>query len=173
MWRYCSHLSQVNRSKMATVDSYSFGSPFSSACSLMLLSTIDKFNIEDSPTMFCTRAAYPGAVNHCFDCFLGRRCWFCLHFKTWFAPFELHINFGLHLEGKASGRRTYVSCGRTWGRFILIGNRTAIYSISECQKIRSGISARALASISRKPLIATTTCPSKEDCHCITLASSS
>ena len=58
----------------------------------------------------------------------------------------------MHLESKASGRRTCVSCGGTWGRFILIGNRTATYSISECQKICSGISARHMASILRKPL---------------------
>ena len=41
---------------------------------------------------------------------------------------------------------------RNMGRFILIGNRTVIYSISECQKIRSGNSARPMASILRKPL---------------------
>ena len=53
---------------------------------------------------------------------------------------------------RTSGSRTCVSCGRTWGRFMVIGNRTATYSISECQKIRSGISARPMTSISRKPL---------------------
>ena len=55
------------------------------------------------------------------------------------------------LPSKAS-RRTCVSCVGTWGRYILIGNRIAIYSISEGQKIHSGISARPMASILRKPL---------------------
>ena len=48
--------------------------PFYRACSLVSLSAIDEFDVEDSPTMFCTSAAYPGAADHCLECFLGRRC---------------------------------------------------------------------------------------------------
>ena len=81
--------------------------------------TLGPGSVEDS-------AAYPGAADHCLDCFLGRRCWFCLLFKTRFAPFKLHVTFGLHLESKVSGR-TCVSCGGTWGRYILIGSRTAAF----------------------------------------------
>lgn len=45
------------------------GLPFSCTCSLVPLSTIVKFIVKDSTTMFCTSVAYPGAVDHCPDCY--------------------------------------------------------------------------------------------------------
>ena len=93
---------------------------------------------------------YVGAAGHSIGCFLGHSCWFCLLFRTWFVGFKLHGNFGLHLESRASVRKMYASCGGTWEGIIRIGNRTATYSTSECQKTHSGISAKPMASILRK-----------------------
>ena len=39
-----------------------------------------------------------------------------------------------------------------FGRFALTGNKTAMYKISECQKIHLGICAKPVASILRKPV---------------------
>ena len=53
-----------------------FRTPLDRACSLVSLFAIDEFDVKDSPTMFCTGAAYPGATDHCLDCFFCRHCWF-------------------------------------------------------------------------------------------------
>ena len=71
-----------DQKQKVTVDFVLLWITLSRTCSLVSLSAIDEFDVEDSPTMFCTSAAYPGATDHCLDCFLGLRCWFCLLFKT-------------------------------------------------------------------------------------------
>ena len=89
-------------------------------------------------------------MDRCRDCFPGHRCWLYLHFRISFALFKLHGDFGLHLESWASGRKTCVCCGKTWGKCTLTGNRTATCSISECQRIHSGTSVKPMASILRR-----------------------
>ena len=83
---------------------------------------------------------------------LCHRCWRYLHFRTSFGLFEFDGNFGLHLKSRASGRKMCVCCGGPWGKPTLTGNRTVTCSISECQKIHSGISAKPMASIFKSHL---------------------
>ena len=150
-WRYCTHLSLVIKSKRWLWISYSFGSPF---LALAVLCPCQRLTNSTLKTLLqCFAPALPTqepqiTVSIAFLVFAVGSASFSRHDSL---PSSSTSIFGCTSRARLLGEGR-VSLVTEHGEDGLIGNKTATYSISKCKVIQSGISARPMASILRKPL---------------------